>query len=504
MKAPEIKTKHIGISEPTPPKKPKGRRILKLIVAVIAILILGLGGFVLIRATGLANKIFVGQNSSIFSKVTDLISSQTGGAKLEGENDGQVNILLLGVGGEGHDGPYLTDTIMLVQIRPGDKKATMISIPRDYLVNTKEIGQRKINAVFAEKFQNTKDWDKAGANIRDVVSNMSGLKIPYFAVLDFSGFEKTIDLLGGIDVNIDRTFTDYTYPDNKLGYLPAVTFKEGPEHMDGRRALIFARSRHAAGDEGTDFARSIRQQKIIQASKDKVVSLNIVTDSKKINDLFSIIGDHFHTNMSPGQMIRAYALTKDFGSDNTVSLSLDPEGGIICPQVLEESGAWVLTLCSGKTTSDLKDYFKNSFSSGQLTSEKAKVWLADSSTTGLLYKKAAAELTNAGLIVSKVIYSGKPLTQNVVYSVNHKPTTTEYILDKLNASPVSLPPPGIKIDSNKVDVIVILGGNAPATSTPAPKSTNSNSNTNTSTNTSTNSNKNSNVNSNTNKQINTN
>lgn len=509
MRAPEIYTKHIGTPEPTPPAKPRRKRIIKLIVALMAILILGFGGYVLVRATGLANKIFVGQNSSFFSKVGDLISSQTGGSKLDVENDGQVNILLLGIGGEGHDGPYLTDTIIVAQIRPGDKKATMISIPRDYLVNTKEIGQRKINAVFAEKYSTTKDWDKAGANIRDVVSNMTGLNIPYFAVLDFSGFEKAIDLLGGVDVNIDRTFTDYTYPDSGIGYLPPVTFKQGPEHMDGRRALIFARSRHAAGEEGTDFARSARQQKIIQAAKEKVVTLNIVADVGKVNGLFSIIGNHFHTNMTPGQMLRAYSLTKDFGPDNVVSLSLDPTGGIICPQVLEESGAWVLTLCQGKTTADLKDYFKNSFSAGQLASEHAKIWLADSSTTGLLYNRAASELTNAGLTVYKVIYSGKPLPQSVVYTVNHKPSTTDFLISKLKGSPVSLPPPGIKIDPSKVDVIVILGGD-PLPGSYGTKSSNTNtstnSNTNKATNTSTNSNTNkaTNTSTNTNKAVNTN
>ncbi|HEX3099622.1 MAG TPA: LytR C-terminal domain-containing protein, partial [Patescibacteria group bacterium] len=93
----------------------------------------------------------------------------------------------------------------------------------------------------------------------------------------------------------------------------------------------------------------------------------------------------------------------------------------------------------------------------QLTAEKAKVWLADSSLTGKLYKKAETELNNAGLTVYKVVYGGKPLTQSVVYSVNHKPSTADFIASKLDASPVSLPPPGIKIDSSKVDVIVILG-----------------------------------------------
>lgn len=460
LNPPAITTKHIGndnTREPLPPEKPKGRRVLKWIIAIAVVLVLGFGAFIAIRGAGLLDKIFIGQDKNVFQRISDLISSQTGGSKLEGEKDGQVNILLLGIGGVGHDGPYLSDTIIVAQIRPGDNKANLISIPRDYLVNTKEIGQRKINAVFAESYQKNQDWDKAGASIREVVSKISGLDIPYFAVVDFKGFEKTVDLLGGLDIQVDRTFTDYTYPNSSEGYLPAVTFKEGPEHMSGERALIFARSRHAAGEEGTDFARSIRQQKIIHAAKEKVVSLNIVADAGRINELFTIVGEHFHTNMSPGQLIRAYSLTKDFGEGQVTSLNLDPSGGIICPQTLEESGAFVLTVCPGKTSKDVQDFFKNSFSTGQLTAEKATVWLADSSTTGKLYKKAETELNNAGLTVYKVIYGGKPLSQSVVYSVNNKPSTSEYISKALDASPVTLPPPGIKIDSSKVDVIVILG-----------------------------------------------
>ncbi len=471
MKQPEIIIKNVGdngsqnnqpkmnrlMPEPKPPGKSTGKRFLKWLIIIIIVAGIGLGGWLALRASGLANKIFVGQDASVFGRLTDLISSQTGGSKLDGENEGQVNILLLGIGGPGHDGPYLSDTIIVAQLRPKEKKATMISIPRDYLVNTKEIGQRKINAVFAESYQKNRNWDEAGKSIRDVVSNISGLDIPYFAVMDFKGFEKSIDLLDGIDVQIDRTFTDYTFPNSTEGYLPAVTFKEGQERMDGERALIFARSRHAAGEEGTDYARSVRQQKIIQAAKNKVVSLNLIADAGKINELFTVIGDSFHTNMSPGQMLRAYNITKDFGDDQTISLSLDPESGLICPQTLEESGAFVLTVCPSKTTADIQDYFKNSFSTGQLTSEKATVWLADSSVTGKLYKKAETELNNAGLTVYKVVYGGKPLNQTVVYTVNNKPTTAEFITGKLDASPVSLPPPGIKIDPNKVDVIVILG-----------------------------------------------
>ena len=445
-----------GLHQSPDPKGPikKTRRLLKIILIFLFIIILGLGGFVALRASNLAGKIFVGDNQHWYSRISDLLST---GNSLKGESEGQVNVLLLGIGGPGHDGPYLSDTIIVAQLKPDEKKATLISIPRDYLVNTKEFGQRKINSVFAETYAQTKDWDKSGQATIDVVEKMSGLEIPYFAVIDFEGFKKTVDVIGGVEVNIERSFTDYTFPNDSEGYIPAVTFEEGMEMMDGERALIFARSRHASGPEGSDYARSARQQKIIHAAKTKLVSLNIVSDAGKINELFTIIGDHFHTNLTPGEMIRLYTLTKDYGSESVISLSLDPESNIICPEVLESNGAFVLTLCDGKNNQDLIDYFKNSFSAGAITSEEAVVWLADSTVSQKLYKKTETELTSNGLTVYKVLYTGKPLTQNVVYAVNQKNATINLIKDRLNASEVSLAPPGIKVDPAKVDVIVILG-----------------------------------------------
>ncbi|MEZ4180093.1 MAG: LCP family protein [Candidatus Doudnabacteria bacterium] len=437
-------------------KLSRSKKAFKIIVIGLGVVMLGLGIFIFARANDLFNKIFVGNNNSFYSKITDLISSQTG-HKLIGEKDNQINILLLGIGGPGHDGPYLSDTIIVAQIKPKDNKATLVSIPRDYLVNTKKLGQRKINATFAETFEETKNWEEAGQATIDVVEEISGLQIPYFAVIDFDGFEKTIDLLGGVEVSIDNTFTDYSFPNNSNGYIPPVTFTEGSETMDGERALIFARSRHAAGIEGTDFARGLRQQKVLHAMKEKVVSLNLVADAGKINEIFSIIGEHFHTNLTPGELIRLYSIGKDYNKENIASLSLDPDTGLICPETLESNGAFVLTICAGKTKDDVKDFFSQSFDTAAIQSEKATVWLADSSVTQKLYKSAETTLTNNGFTVYKVIYSGDNIGQNVVYQVNQKPATLDFVKQKLDASEVSIAPPGIKIDPEKVDVIVILG-----------------------------------------------
>src|SRR6185503_3033648 len=239
--------------------------------------------------------------------------------KLIGEDLGQINILLLGIGGQGHDGGYLADTIILAQIRPDINKISLSAIPRDYLANLKGLGNRKINAAFAETWQATKNWDEAGRAMREAVSGVAGIDVPYFAVVDFSGFELGIDKLGGVDIDIPKTFTDYTFPDGNEGYIPAVTFTQGPEHMSGERALIYARSRHAGGGEGSDFARSQRQQLILQAVKQKAIDLNIVTNAGTINSLVSILGDHFHTNISPSELYRLYNLTKAYPRENILS-----------------------------------------------------------------------------------------------------------------------------------------------------------------------------------------
>jgi polyisoprenyl-teichoic acid--peptidoglycan teichoic acid transferase len=441
-----------------PEPQPRSNKILKSILFIILLAIIGLGGFVLARASNLGSKIFVGQNTSFFKQVGSLIQSTTGGTKLQGEKDGQINVLLLGIGGEGHDGPYLSDTVIVVQIRPGDKKATMISIPRDYLVNLGNgTGFRKINEAFSYGFTTNKNnWNEGGRMSRKVVEDISDLTIPYFAVVDFKGFERAIDMMEGIDVQIDRTFTDYTFPNDKGGYIGPVTFKQGTERMSGKRALIFARSRHAAGPEGSDFARSQRQQKIIQATKAKAVELNLVTDAKKINSLFSVVGDHVHTNLTPGELFHLYELIKDYNQDNITSLSLDPATGLICDGKIESTGAYVLQACAGKTKADIRAFFASSFSSGKLLQEKAVVWLADSTPKQTLYQKAAKRLQDAGITVYQISYK-EPLAQNVVYAANSKPATLEFLKETFDASEVSLPPPGVKVSKDKVDLIVILG-----------------------------------------------
>ncbi len=460
-------TKPASLNLLTQKSKTSGpKRILKKIVTVAIVAILAFSGFILWRANNISSKIFVGQKTTFFGRIVSLIRGSS--TTLLGENLGQVNVLLLGIGGEGHDGPYLTDTMILAQIRPDTQEVVLTSIPRDYLVTLPGGNDGKINQSFSDGYIKNHDWNAGGEAARQIVEKISGLTIPYFAVMDFSGFEKAVNQIGGVDVTVDRTFTDYTYPNSGIGYLPPITFTQGPEHMDGTRALEFARSRHAAGPEGSDFARGQRQQKIIEAFKQKVIGTNLVSDASTINVLMGTFADHFHTNISPSEVFRLYSLVQKKDIHNFLSLSLDPDTGLICPEILESTGAYVLTPCPGKSVSDVVNYFKNSFSIGKLVGEKSIVWLASSTGDRKAYNTAFRKLTDAGIAVYELSYSKDNLPETVVYQVNPKPATTEFITNELLATPVTLPPPGVHIPQDKVDVIVVLGANAPVEPEPAP------------------------------------
>lgn len=229
------------------------------------------------------------------------------------------NVLLLGHGGANHSGGELTDTMIVAHIVPKKKKVTFISIPRDLWVaiptKGESVSYSKINAAYAVGLDDRKYPDKqdiykglagGGELAKYAVSKVIGQEVRYFASIDFSGFERAIDALGGIDVTVPRTFDDHFYPikgeeDNTCGYsaeelavihqkysgfaleqqftcrYEKLHFDKGVTHMDGVTALKFVRSRHSDTDGG-DFARSQRQQAVLSAVREKALSLGIVNN----------------------------------------------------------------------------------------------------------------------------------------------------------------------------------------------------------------------------------
>ncbi len=264
-------------------------------------------------------------------------------AIIEGESDDRINILLLGMGGPGHDGPYLTDTNIILSIKPSTHEVAMISIPRDLGVNVPGYGWYKINHV--NSFGETKNPNQGGEFARSVFSQTFNTNIPYYIRLDFSAFQEIIDTIGGIKVNVPRSFTDTQFPGPKDSYQ-TVSFTAGEQIMNGEQALTYARSRHGNNGEGSDFARAARQQLILMALRSKLLSLGTYFNPSVIQKIFSSLSNHLTTNLSLGQMIYLGNMAREAGGI-TKNLVLDnsPHGYLI--STTGEMGAFMLAPKTG-------------------------------------------------------------------------------------------------------------------------------------------------------------
>ncbi len=244
--------------------------------------------------------------------------------------NGRTNILVMGKAGGVHEGPDLTDTMMLVSVSLNLNDVKIISIPRDTWIP--DI-RAKINSAYYWGIQkNVGGISFAKAEASQVV----GVPIQYGAVIDFSGFKDVIDEMGGIEVNVENSFTDYYYPvagkenDDCGGHDPrfmcryeTLTFNAGAQTMDGTMALKFVRSRHAAGIEGTDIAREARQAKIINALKNKLSDRNTYINPGKDLAILRVVLHSVETDLD--YPTAAIIARRVYDSKDSISSFIIPE-----------------------------------------------------------------------------------------------------------------------------------------------------------------------------------
>lgn len=306
-------------------------------------------------------------NASVFSYLAKTTNQQLK------QDSGKTNILLIGIdrredepysyqgaNGQTRYSQFRSDTIIVASYNHDSQRITMLSLPRDLWVTIPSFGQvqsynAKINAVYGTG--DVYEYPGGGqALLSKVVSDIIGMPIHYTARIDFSGFEKAIDAVGGVEVNVQNSFTDYSYPiEGREDALPVssryktVTFKKGPQTMNGQKALEFSRSRHAAGAEGTDFARAKRQQLVIDAFRQKVLSSNTLLNPGTISKLLGTLNESFSATLNPLEYPAAIAAIQEAQDQSMASYNLDdrtdhPGGILYAPPVglAKYAGAYVL------------------------------------------------------------------------------------------------------------------------------------------------------------------
>ncbi len=218
----------------------------------------------------------------------------------------RVTVLLLGADtrpSERNSARPRTDSMMLLMVDPQLKVAGVLSIPRDLWVDIPGYGLNRINTAYV--------WGGGDLAMETVQYNL-GVRVNYYVLVEFNAFTTLIDEIGGIDVYVPYTIYDPTYPDMAYGYDPFY-ITAGQHHMDGATALKYVRTRHS----DSDFGRAQRQQDVLFAIRERVLSLNMLpTLVQKAPTLYATLSDSIETNMTLDQMISLALLAQDIPREN--------------------------------------------------------------------------------------------------------------------------------------------------------------------------------------------
>ena len=303
---------------------------------IIPALLLILAIFIIINPSFLANslkrEIFIA-NRTIETILPFAINKQ------------RVNFLFLGIAGEGNSAPTLTDTIIIINSTPRAEKPIGISIPRDLLIKFPDKNYyTKINALYQEGGIET---------VKNLLLEITGLETDFYLTLDLGGVKTLIDKVGGIDIMVENDIYDFQFPAPYNSY-EIFSLKKGQQHLDGETALKYIRTRYQP--EG-DFSRIKRQQQVISALKNKILSLNFVWNFPTILNIWKTLQNHSQTNIGLTDLRYAWNLAKNTSLDEIKFATVDTELLISGEMVLGNEKAYILKPKAGLDNySEIKEY----------------------------------------------------------------------------------------------------------------------------------------------------
>ncbi len=318
-------------------------------------------------------------------------------SKLQREGGQRVNILLLGVGDSTHAGSLLSDTVLVASVEPQEKTVTMISLPRDLYVPISGHGSDKLNA--AHSFGEQRKTGQGPELARQVVSNVLGIPIQYYARADFSGFKKAVDTLGGVSLDVTTPLQDSEYPcDYDERRACGFSMKAGVQVVRGDMALKYVRCRK--GNCGNDFGRAARQQQVLVAMRTKALSLDTLANPAKVSDLLDTIGNHAKTDLSLEEMQNLAGILKDASANKVVTKVIDDEAtGLVHSTSIGGASVVVPKLGEGDFTA-LQDFTHSLLTDRYITRESARI----------VVHNATGRLANSTLIRQRLAAYGYQIT----------------------------------------------------------------------------------------------
>jgi polyisoprenyl-teichoic acid--peptidoglycan teichoic acid transferase len=457
---------------------------------VIAVIILALAFLVSVALAykfyATSQKVIDSKQSQSFMESIKAIASSDH-KPLQGEQNGRINILLVGLAGKNYPGANLTDSIIVASINPKTYQTALLSIPRDFYVPIPGTNlSTKINALYARAEDKDASLpaplrgamqaggNKGIADLKQAIEDITGQPINYYIALDFDGFKQIINQLGGIKVQVPKDLHDERYPGPNYSY-ETFDIKQGLQDLDGDTALKFARTRH---DEDGDFGRAFRQQLILEAARSKAFSLGTILNIPEVNNLLDTLGEHLRTNIQLDELNSFLDLVGKIDTHTTVNKVLDagqPDSVMAVSHVsLGGVRAFILIPRTGNYD-EIQDIAKNIFDLELINRKKEAVKMENTSITIInnskvngfddklknLLNKFGYEATISQVKAEKTTFKNTSNSTNdtTVYDLTGgiKPFSLEDLSKKLGAKISIYLPDTLSAQCQDADFCLVLG-----------------------------------------------
>lgn len=431
---------------------------ISIVLLVVAIIIGGwLGGKLLYNA----HKLFGGNILGVLQTT-----------KLKGEDSGRVTILLAGNSADdaGHNGGDLTDSILLMSVDTVQHTAYMLSIPRDLWVDVPGSGHQKINSAYvvgnSAKFSDSGYPDGGMGQLEQVITDNLGIKINYYALVNYSALRQAVDAVGGIDYTVHSSDPRGLYDPN-IDYVTnkaLVKLTNGVHHLNGEQALDLARARgdssRSYGFAGSDFDRTQHQREMLTSLKTRAVSAGTLSNPAKLSSLADAIGGNVKTDLSISEVRRLYDLTKDINSAAIKSVGFNNvDGANLLTNYQAANGASALIPYAGLDDfSDIQSFIKRLNSHDPVVQEGAKVVLLNATDTSGLAGTVRTTLTTKNLNITAIADAKATQATTTIIDVTTmattKPGTKKFLTKTFGTQITTTNPYGKQYDA---DFIVLLG-----------------------------------------------
>lgn len=422
--------------------------------AVALVIVITLGGLMFSENYIKLHKVFRG---------TATADPLTNPNLLKGQDNGRINVLLMGRDGGNSKQPDVTDSMVVASIDVVNNNVSLISVPSNLWVNNSkgasmashvfEKGESSFSGGINPNSSDTQTIDAGFKLVDQSISGVIGQPINYNVIINFAGLQQLVDSLGGITINVPTSINDPTmaWQNNNQPVLVAA----GTQTLSGKQTLLYTMSKESTSESD----REQRQREVLSAIFSKVVSTSTLSNPLTVSKLITSLGNNIASDLSMTDAAKLYQLIAPISPNSFTSVDMSDSGKYLMSGILAGQ-AIVLPSTGLFNYSQIHGYISSVLPNPYLTKEDAGILILNGTSTPGLATSLSNKLTSKGFSVVGVANApSNNYSTTTIYNVNGSNEHTLNLLEKTVNLKLSQKALSNSIPTDGADFVIIIGNN---------------------------------------------